>query len=128
MATTLMHTPPDVPAGAVRRGRAAMTPALYWLIAAAAALSLAHHLDHVLRGATGIGALTVVLVWLVNRSGSVLIAALAHGTYNMVAATSAAEGVVGTVSTVVFMLAAPGLVVAQLRSGAASGPLAPAHS
>lgn len=30
-----------------------MTPTLCWLIAAAAALSTTHHLDHVLRGATG---------------------------------------------------------------------------
>lgn len=30
-----------------------MTPALYWLICAAATLSLAHHGDHLLRGAVG---------------------------------------------------------------------------
>ncbi len=33
--------------------RAAMTPTLYWLIGAATILSFAHHVDHVLRGATG---------------------------------------------------------------------------
>ncbi|CAN5221429.1 hypothetical protein BH20ACT9_BH20ACT9_09170 [soil metagenome] len=30
-----------------------MTPTLYWLIGAATILSLTHHVDHVLRGATG---------------------------------------------------------------------------
>ncbi len=35
------------------RRRAGMTPTLYWLIGAAVVLSLAHHVDHVLRGATG---------------------------------------------------------------------------
>lgn len=64
----------------------------------------------------GIGGLTVVLVWLVNRSGSVLVAALAHGTYNMVSATEAAAGAVGTVATILIMLAAAALVLAQLRS------------
>lgn len=67
--------------------------------------------------APGIACLTVVLVWLVS-SGSVLIAALAHGTYNMVSATGAAEGAVGMVATVLIMLAAATLVVVQSLAGA----------
>lgn len=37
----------------VRNGDQGMTGTLYWLILAAVVLSLAHHGDHVLRGATG---------------------------------------------------------------------------
>lgn len=74
----------------------------------------------------GIGCLTVVLVWFVNRSGSVLIAAIAHGSYNMVAGTGAAQGAVGTVTTVLIMVGAAVLVVRQLRRRAPDpGPLAP---
>lgn len=48
-----------------------------------------------------------MLAWLYNRTGgSVLLAALAHGTYNLVAATTAAEGAVGTVVTIAIMLGA----------------------
>lgn len=72
----------------------------------------------------GIACLTVALVWLTDRSGSVLIAALAHGTYNMVSATAAAEGAVGTVATVLVMVGAAVLVVRQLRSPPGAGPLA----
>lgn len=43
----------DVQDREAARSRAAMTPTLYSLIAAATVLSLAHHADHVLRGATG---------------------------------------------------------------------------
>lgn len=39
----------------------------------------------------------VLLTWLVNRSGSVLVVAVWHGTYNLVAATEAARGTVAAV-------------------------------
>jgi hypothetical protein len=60
----------------------------------------------------GIACLTVVLAWLCDGSGgSVLIAALFHGTYNMVAGTAAAEGAIGTIVTIAIMLAAAALVL-----------------
>ncbi|MDQ3537528.1 MAG: CPBP family intramembrane metalloprotease [Actinomycetota bacterium] len=76
----------------------------------------------------GIGCLAVVLAWLYNRSGSVLIAALWHGTYNMVAATTAARGTIGTVVTLSIMLWAAALVVLHVRAerrGDAPGPEKP---
>lgn len=73
----------------------------------------------------GLACLTVVLAWIYNGSGgSVLLAAMFHGTYNLVAATSAAEGAVGTVVTIAIMLGATALVVLQARrdrEGAGTG-------
>lgn len=65
----------------------------------------------------GIACLSVVLAWLFERSeGNVLVPALAHGTYNLVVATEAGEGMVGTVLTILTMVGAVILVVRQVRS------------
>lgn len=59
----------------------------------------------------------VVLSWLFNGSGgSVLIAALWHGTYNLVAATEASQGWIAAVVTTLVMLWAAGLVIMALRA------------
>lgn len=58
----------------------------------------------------GLTAGAVVLAWLVNHTGSVLAAALWHGTYNWASATDAAEPAVGALVTAGVILSALVLV------------------
>jgi membrane protease YdiL (CAAX protease family) len=65
----------------------------------------------------------VVLTWLYNGSGgSVLLAAVWHGTYNLVAATDAARGLVAVVVTAGVIVWAVRLVVRELRARHEGGP------
>jgi uncharacterized protein len=56
----------------------------------------------------------VVLGWLYNRTGSVLAVALWHATYNLTSATTGAHGLPAALSTTVVIIAAVGLVAADL--------------
>jgi len=58
----------------------------------------------------------IVLTWLYNRTGSILLVALWHGTYNIISGTSAATGLLAAVSTTLVMVLAIALVVLELRA------------
>jgi CAAX protease family protein len=69
----------------------------------------------------------IVLGWLYNRTGSVLAVAVWHATYNLTSATDAAHGLPAAISTTVVIVAAVGLVVADLlRHGRVLAPTPPA--
>jgi uncharacterized protein len=80
----------------------------------------------------GLACLSIVLAWVCNRSGSILMPALWHGTYNLMAGTAAAQGGVNTILTVLVMAWAGGLVVMEVRARRAgrtgASPLAPSTS
>ncbi|HVL25915.1 MAG TPA: CPBP family intramembrane glutamic endopeptidase [Thermomicrobiales bacterium] len=58
----------------------------------------------------------VVLTWLVNHSGSILIVAVWHGTYNIVAGSAGADGTVAAVVSTLVMAQAIVLVALELRA------------
>jgi membrane protease YdiL (CAAX protease family) len=58
----------------------------------------------------------IVLTWLYNRSRSVLLVALWHGTYNIISGTSAATGLLAAVSTSLVIVLAVVLAVLELRA------------
>ena len=58
----------------------------------------------------------IVLTWLYNRTGSILLVALWHGTYNIISGTSAATGLLAAVSTTLVMILAVALIVLELRA------------
>ena len=64
----------------------------------------------------------VVLTWLYNHTGSILLVALWHGTYNMISGTSAASGLLAAVSTTAVIVLAALLVVLEVRATRHGGP------
>jgi len=58
----------------------------------------------------------VVLTWLYNRTSSILLVIVWHGTYNVVGATQAATGVLAAVITTLIMIQGIALVVLDLRA------------
>jgi uncharacterized protein len=64
----------------------------------------------------------VVLTWLYNHTGSILLVALWHGTYNMTSGTSAASGLLAAVSTTAVIVLAALLVVLEVRATRHGGP------
>jgi membrane protease YdiL (CAAX protease family) len=58
----------------------------------------------------------IVLTWLYNRTHSILLVALWHGTYNIVSGTSAAGGLLAAVSTTLVCLLAVVLVGLEMRA------------
>ena len=62
----------------------------------------------------GLACGAIVLGWLYNWTGSILAVAVWHATYNLTSATVAAHGLPAAVSTTVVIIAAVGLVVADL--------------
>jgi membrane protease YdiL (CAAX protease family) len=74
----------------------------------------------------GLACGAVVLGWLYNRTGSVLAAAVWHGSYNLTAATAASHGLLAAISTTAVIAGATTLVVGDLltrgRVLATAGP------
>ena len=62
----------------------------------------------------GLASGSVVLGWLYNRTGSVALAAVWHGLFNVVSGTAAAGGVMAAVTSTVVMVVAVVLVGAEL--------------
>jgi uncharacterized protein len=58
----------------------------------------------------------VVLSWLYNHTGSILLVALWHGTYNVISGTTAASGLLAAVSTTLVIVLAALLVVLEVRA------------
>ena len=66
----------------------------------------------------GLAAGSIVLTWLYLRTGrSVLYVAAWHTAFNVTAATAATAGLVAAVSSTLVMIAAAGVVVAEVRKG-----------
>jgi hypothetical protein len=74
----------------------------------------------------------IVLTWIVNRSGSILIVAVWHGTYNIVSGSSGADGTIAAVVSTLIMAQAIVLVALELRvmgrgESGILGPISPAN-
>jgi CAAX protease family protein len=64
----------------------------------------------------GLACVSIVLTWLYNRGrNSILLAAVFHGTYNLLSGTAGARGMLAALETTVVMLIAVGLVIQEAR-------------
>jgi membrane protease YdiL (CAAX protease family) len=70
----------------------------------------------------GLACGAIILTWLVNRSGSILMVALWHGSYNLVSGIVAARGMVAALVSVLVMVQAIVLVALDVRARRAGQP------